>query len=79
MTLLSEQEVAARDCIKLGSVLVHPKYLPAESNAYSQLKTRMRWCWKNCGPKHTDHWPGWVKELKASWEKEKGKAVKEEE
>jgi hypothetical protein len=68
--MISDDELAARNCLRVGSVLTHPRYLPAESRPYEQLKARMRQCWKECGPKHTDHWPGWVKELAAGWAKE---------
>jgi hypothetical protein len=62
--MISDEELAARECLKLGSILVHPKYLPPGS--MERFRERCRECWR----KHGKHYPDWVLALIEEWKKE---------
>ncbi len=57
----------ARDCLKLGSFLVDPRYMANDPTAEERFKVRCRECW------HLRHaFPDWVSDYIAKWRKIRG-------
>jgi hypothetical protein len=63
--MISDDELAARNCLRSGSFLIDPKYLAPESKPYEKLKERCRACWAMRA-----FFPDFVKKYMEQWEKE---------
>jgi hypothetical protein len=66
MPYLSDDELKARSCLKVGDILVDPKYLHPRETAEQKLKDRCRACWKL-----REFFPSWVHAYIERWAKEK--------
>lgn len=65
MQILSEDQVKARNCLKVGDILVDPKYLHPREVAESKLKERCRVCWSL-----REWFPDWVQAYVKRWSDE---------
>lgn len=64
--MISDEEIKARDCLRSGSYLLDPKYMPAEAKGEEKLRERCKACWEMRA-----YFPSWVTAYIEKWKKEK--------